>query len=214
MAHFSGDDHLIEAFLRGDDIHTYTAALIFDADPTTITSLQRSQAKAVNFGIIYGQQAFGLAAQLGISRQESARFIAAYFERYPGVARFIEACKVQARESGRAQTLWGRQRFLPDIASSNANLRALAERLAVNTPIQGTGADLIKAAMKEVDRQLRQRGLHARMLLQIHDELLFEVPSSEIETLSALVKEAMEKVETLAVPLVVNVSVGKNWQEC
>jgi DNA polymerase I len=214
MAHFSEDPSLLKAFEEGEDVHASTAARVFGIPLDQVTKEQRHLAKAVNFGILYGQQAFGLARELKVSVKVAATFIEKYFERYPKVKYFLEQSIQRARDEGRATTMIGRERLIPDLTSRNGSLRNAAERLAINTPLQGSAADIIKLAMIEVDRRLSQSGLSARMLLQIHDELFFELPDHEIDQLSALVKEAMEGVMKLKVPLVVDVAVGKNWREC
>lgn len=214
LAHLSEDPLLIEAFKRGDDIHAFTAAQVFNVPIEEVTPEMRHRAKAVNFGIIYGQQAFGLSQGLGIDYREADAFIETYFERYKRVKEFIEICKEGVRKTGRSVTLTGRQRPIPDIHSKNPMIRGAAERLAVNTPLQGTAADLIKIAMIRIDEKLRAHKEKAFMLLQIHDELVFEVPDEDVPRISRLVKEIMEGVYTLKVPLIVDISVGKNWGEC
>ena len=213
LAHFSRDPLLVEAYRRGDDIHTITAAQVFGVPPLMVTPDHRRQAKVVNFGIIYGLSAFGLSQQLGIEPAEAKQFIANYFERYKGVRAFIDKTLEEARRDLKVRTLHGRVRPIPDINSKNANQRGFAERTAVNTPLQGTAADLIKVAMIRIDAALRERGLKSRMTLQVHDELVFEVPENEVETMQSLVREHMEKVHTLAVPLLVEIGVGPNWRD-
>jgi DNA polymerase I len=213
LAHFSEDPLLVEAFNRGDDIHSLTAAQVFGVPPMLIDAEQRRRAKAVNFGIVYGLSAFGLSQQIGIEQREAKKFIDAYFEKYQGVRRFIDQVLEQTRREQRVRTMFGRARPIPDINSKNANTRGFAERTAVNTPLQGTAADIIKLAMIRIDQELRERRLKSRMLLQVHDELLFEVPQPEIETLRELVRESMEKVHLLKVPLVVEIGVGPNWRD-
>lgn len=213
MAHFSGDPLLTKAFLSGGDVHKATAAELFDVHIELVTREQRGAAKTVNFATIYGQGPFSLAAQLGIPQAEAKKFIAAYFEKYAGVRQFIDRILEEARRDGFVRTLFGRIRPLPDINSKNFNLRGFAERTAVNTPLQGTAADLIKLAMIHIDRELRERRLKSRMLLQVHDELVFEAPENEIEPLRELVCDAMEQAHPLKVPLVVDISVGKNWRD-
>jgi DNA polymerase I len=213
LAHFSEDPLLTEAFRRGDDIHTLTAAQVFGVPPLMINAEHRRRAKAVNFGIVYGLSPFGLSQQLGIEQREAKTFIDAYFEKYSGVRKFIDRTLEETRRQQSVKTLFGRSRPIPDINSKNANMRGFAERTAVNTPLQGTAADLIKLAMIRIDRELRSRGLKSRMLLQVHDELLFEVPQAEIETMRALVREKMENVHSLSVPLLVEMGVGPNWRD-
>lgn len=214
LAHFCGDPNLIGAFERGEDIHKHTAALIFQVPLDSVTSQQRYQAKAVNFGILYGQQAYGLSQAIHIHPKEAEAFIHTYFARFPSVKDFLESYKEKARETGKAVTLIGRERAIPEITSRNPQIRAAAERLATNTPIQGSAADLIKIAMLKVDKLLKEKGLESYMVLQIHDELIFEAPDHEIETLQSLVRDAMENVMSLDVPLEVNIAIGKNWKEC
>jgi len=212
VAHYSGDASLIEAFRQGQDIHRRTAAEVAGIDLEEVSEEQRARAKAVNFGIIYGSSAYGLAQQLGIAAAEAQETIDAYFAQYEGVRRFLDETIEQARERGFVRTLLGRRRALPDLASRNRTLRQAAERMATNTVIQGTAADLIKKAMVEVDEALRAEALGARMLLQVHDELVFELPEDEREQLAALVRERMEGVAELAVPLTVEIGVGKSWR--
>ena len=213
LAHFSEDPLLVEAFNRGDDIHSLTAAQVFGVPPMLIDAEQRRRAKAVNFGIVYGLSAFGLSQQIGIEQREAKKFIDAYFEKYQGVRRFIDRVLEQTRRDQRVRTLFGRARPIPDINSKNANTRGFAERTAVNTPLQGTAADLIKLAMIRIDKELRERELKSRMLLQVHDELLFEVPEAEVNTMRELVREEMETVHPLKVPLEVEIGVGPNWRD-
>jgi DNA polymerase-1 len=213
LAHFSKDSLLVEAYRRGDDIHTLTASQVFGVPPLMVTPDHRRQAKVVNFGIVYGLSAFGLSQNLGIEPSEAKQFINAYFERYGGVRAFIDRTLDEARREGKVKTLFGRVRPIPDINSKNANLRGFAERTAVNTPLQGTAADLIKIAMIRIDAALRERGLKSRMTLQVHDELVFEVPEAEIEAMRTLVREQMEEVHPLIVPLLVEIGVGSNWRD-
>jgi DNA polymerase-1 len=213
LAHMSRDPVLIEAFRSGEDIHTRTAAEVFGVPPLMVTPEFRRNAKAVNFGIIYGLSAFGLSAQLGIPREEAERYIRSYFERYAGVKQFIDATIQQVRESGISRTLFGRQRPIPDINSRNPNARGFAERTAVNTPLQGTAADLIKLAMVRIDCELGAGKLRTAMLLQVHDELLFEAPPEEVEAVCRMVKREMESACRLDVPLLVEIGVGDNWRD-
>ena len=214
LAHLSEDETLMKAFQSQEDIHTFTASQIFNLPLEEVTREQRYQAKTVNFGIMYGQQAFGLSQELGIDPKTAARFIQLYFERYHKVKEFIEECKAKARETGKAVTLLGRERFIPEIKSTNGMIRTMAERLAVNTPIQGTQADLIKMAMIEIDKEMVKKNMRAFCILQIHDELLFEVPVEEIEEMKTIVHDAMVHVIQLKVPLIVDIHIGKNWKEC
>ncbi len=213
LARYSKDKLLVEAFQRGDDIHTLTASQVFGLPPLLVTPEHRRAAKVVNFGIVYGLSAFGLSQQLGIEPAEARKFIDAYFEKYAGVRAFIHATLDETRREQKVKTLFGRIRPIPDINSKNATQRGFAERTAVNTPLQGTAADLIKLAMIRIDEEIRKRGLKSRMTLQVHDELVFEVPESEVEAMKPLVREHMEKAHALSVPLVVEIGVGPNWRD-
>jgi len=213
LAHFSKDKLLVEAFRRGDDIHTLTAAQVFGVPPLMVTSDDRRKAKAVNFGIVYGLSPFGLSQQLGIEPSEARKFIDAYFEKYSGVRTFIDATLAKVRRDQNVKTLFGRIRPIPDINSKNATQRGFAERTAVNTPLQGTAADLIKLAMIRIDAEIRERNLKSRMTLQVHDELVFEVPNEEVDAMRSLVREHMEKAYRLDVPLLVEVGMGLNWRD-
>jgi DNA polymerase-1 len=213
LAHFSGDPLLIRAFAEDIDIHTLTASEVFGVPVDTMDKETRNRAKAVNFGIVYGISAFGLAAQLGIPQAEAKAYIDRYFARYQGVRAFIEKTLEQTRRDGSVRTMFGRIRPIPDIESRNPNQRGFAERTAINTPLQGTGADLIKLAMISLDRKLTERKLKTRMVLQVHDELLFEVPREETDEAAALVRAEMEGVVKLKVPLVADLSFGPNWRD-
>ncbi|MHB8217204.1 MAG: DNA polymerase I [Candidatus Sulfotelmatobacter sp.] len=213
LAHFSRDPLLVEAYRRGDDIHTLTASQVFGVPPLMVTPDHRRQAKVVNFGIVYGLSPFGLSQNLGIEPSEAKQFIANYFEKYAGVRAFIDKTLEEARRDLKVKTLHGRIRPIPDINSKNFTQRGFAERTAVNTPLQGTAADLIKVAMIRIDAALEERKLKSRMTLQVHDELVFEVPEKEVETMQSLVREQMEKVHALAVPLLVEMGVGQNWRD-
>ena len=213
MAHLSQDRHLIEAFNSGLDVHKATAAKIFGIDSSEVSAEQRRIAKTANFGIMYGISAFGLSQRLSCSRAEAKQIIDDYFESFPAIRSFIEDTLTAARENGYVETIFGRRRFVPDVNSRNGTVRALAERNAVNAPIQGTSADIIKMAMAGVDRRLSEAGLKSRMVLQIHDELLFDALEEEIDTLKAIVVEEMENVVRLSVPLTVECDYGKNWLE-
>lgn len=213
LAHFSRDPLLVEAYQRGDDIHTLTASQVFGVPPLMVTPDHRRQAKVVNFGIVYGLSPFGLSQQLGIEPGEAKQFIANYFQTYSGVRAFIDKTLEEARRELKVKTLFGRVRPIPDINSKNANQRGFAERTAVNTPLQGTAADLIKIAMIRIDAVLCDRGLKSRMTLQVHDELVFEVPENEVEIMQLVVREHMEQVHDLAVPLLVEMGVGPNWRD-
>jgi DNA polymerase I len=212
LAHFSKDPILCEAFEAGEDIHSRTAAEVFGVMPGLVTGEMRRNAKAVNFGIVYGLSAFGLAQQLGIPRNEADRYIKAYFTRYARVREWLDETVEQVRRDGYTKTLHGRERPIPDINARNGNARGFAERTAVNTPLQGTAADLMKLAMIRIAKIL-ERGWKSRMLLQVHDELVFEAPPQEVVELRAMVEEQMEQVEKLAVPLVADSGVGDNWRD-
>ena len=213
LAHMSEDPLLMEAFRSGEDIHTRTASEVLGIHPLMVTPEARRDAKAVNFGIVYGISPFGLAAQLGISRGEAEKYIRNYFERYQGVRRFIDDTIAEVRKTGVTRTLFGRERPIPDINSRNPNSRGFAERTAVNSPLQGTAADLIKLAMVRIDSALQSGGHRGVMLLQVHDELVFECPPEETEAVSALAKREMAGALELKVPLVVDVGVGENWRD-
>ena len=211
MAHFSQDPHLVEAFRSGKDVHAATAAKIFNVPLEQVTKEQRRQAKTANFGIIYGISAFGLAQQLDCSRSEAKALIDGYFAAFPGVIDYIERQKQLAREQGYAVTLFGRKRYLPDILSHNATVRSFAERNAVNSPIQGTAADIIKMAMVTIHRRLKEEGLRAQMIMQVHDELNFNVPQCEVERVRNIVVSEMQNVVHLTVPLIADCGIGTNW---
>jgi len=213
LAHFSDDTLLLQAYLNDEDIHTLTASEVFGVPAEAVDKETRNRAKAVNFGIVYGISPFGLAAQLGIPQAEARAYIDRYFARYQGVKAFIDKTLAETRAQGSVRTMFGRVRPIPDIESRNPSQRGFAERTAVNTPLQGTAADLIKLAMLSLDRKLAERQLKAKMLLQVHDELLFEVPTGEIVEVKELVRSEMEGVVKLKVPLVVDLSVGPNWRD-
>ncbi len=212
LAHLSADERLAEAFLAGEDIHRRTAAAVLGLKLEDVTSAQRDRAKAVNFGIVYGQTPYGLAQQLGISPEEAADFISKYFEQYQGVQRYIENCLSEARDSGVTRTLFGRIRQHPEINSRNGMRRGMAERTAINSPIQGTAADIIKLAMIRISEELRRQKLRTRMVLQVHDELIFEVPEDEI-AIRHTIRDLMQNVVQLNVPLTVDVKQGKTWEQ-
>ena len=213
MAHFSQDPHMVEAFRSGQDVHAATAAKIFGVSIEDVTKDQRRQAKTANFGIIYGISAFGLAQQLDCSRSEAKALIDGYFAAFPGVIDYIERQKELARQQGYAVTLFGRKRYLPDIVSHNATVRSFAERNAVNSPIQGTAADIIKMAMVGISNRLKAEGLQAKMIMQVHDELNFNVPVNEVDRVKEIVVSEMQNVVHLTVPLIADCGVGKNWLE-
>ena len=212
-AALSQDSGLVDAFVQGMDIHTATAAKVFQVPPEDVDRDMRSKAKAVNFGILYGQGAFGLAQNLGIPRREAKEIIDAYFEQFAALKAFTAQCVDEVRDKGYAETVLGRRRYLPDIQSNNATVRAFAERNAVNAPIQGSAADVIKVAMVKIDAALKAKGLRTKMIMQVHDELVFDVPESEISDLKALIGPAMTEAVALSVPLAVDMSAGKDWLE-
>ena len=214
LAHMSGDETMIEAFREGQDIHARTASEVYGVPLEQVTHEMRSASKAVNFGIVYGISDFTLAKNISVSRKEAREFIERYFERYPGVKRYMDAEVAEGREKGYVTTLMGRRRYLPELASANFNLRSFGERCAMNSPIQGTAADIIKLAMIRVADALRKGGYKARLILQVHDELIVEAPEDEQERVRALLKDCMEGVAALAVPLKTDISVGRDWREC
>ena len=213
MAHFSGDAALVEAFRTGQDVHARTASEIFDVPLAEVTPTLRSRAKAVNFGLIYGISGFGLARNTGVSPQEAREFISRYFAKYPGVKRFMDSAAQDGQNNGYAITLMGRRRYLPELSSPKSAIREFGKRAAMNTPVQGTAADIIKLAMVRVDQALRRENLRSRLILQVHDELLLECPPEEAERAARLLKECMEQVIELAVPLLAEVHQGANWAE-
>jgi DNA polymerase-1 len=214
MAHFSGDEAFVTAFTRGIDVHKQTASVIFDVPVDDVTAGMRGQAKTVNFATLYGQGPFSLARQLGISRDEARAFIDTYFERFQGVRHFLDAQVEMAKEQGYVETLMGRRRYVPELTSGNWSVRQFGERVAQNTPIQGTAADLMKKAMIDVQAELDAIATGAMMLLQVHDELLLEVPEGEVDRVRDIVVAKMEGAVELDVPLVAEWGVGKNWYEC
>jgi len=214
LAHISGDEHMREAFMEGQDIHTSTAMRVFGVEkPENVTSNLRRQAKAVNFGVVYGISDYGLSQNLNITRRAAQEFIDKYFDKYPGVKKFMEEIVKEAKETGYVETLFHRRRYLPDIDNRNFNLRSFAERTAINSPIQGTAADIIKVAMVQMEKVLEEKGLEAKMLLQVHDELIFECPAEEIPILEKLVPEVMEHAVSLSVPMKVDSNYGDSWYE-
>ena len=213
MAHLSCDAHLVDAFRHGVDVHAATASKIFGIPLDEVTADQRRIAKTANFGIMYGISSFGLSQRLRCSRAEAKKIIDDYFTSFPSIRSFIDDTVAMARESGYVETLFGRRRYIADINSRNATVRALAERNAVNAPIQGTSADIIKLAMVAIDRRMQAEGFRSAMVLQIHDELLFEVVPDELESLTALVVKEMENVIKLSIPLTVECNHGTNWLE-
>ena len=214
LAHISGDKHLIEAFRHGADIHTSTAMRVFGIEkPEDVTPNDRRNAKAVNFGVVYGISDFGLANNLGISRKEAKSYIDTYFERYPRIKNYMENVVREARDKGYVETLFHRRREIPDINSRNFNVRGFAERTAINSPIQGSAADILKIAMIRLDQALRDGRFKSRMLLQVHDEIVLEVPANELTAIKTLVKEIMESAIELSVPLKADESAGETWYE-
>jgi DNA polymerase-1 len=213
MAHLSGDEGLVQAFARGEDIHRATAAEVFMVDPQAVTPDQRRSAKAINFGLIYGMSAFGLAKQLGIERAQAQQYVDLYFQRYPGVRSYMEQTRERAREQGYVETLFGRRLYLPDIKARNAQRRQAAERTAINAPMQGSAADIIKRAMLRVHRWSQQQPYTARMIMQVHDELVFEIADSRLDDAAGRIRTDMESAAELRVPLVVDIGTGANWDE-
>jgi len=210
----SQDRALLDAFHRGQDVHARTAAAVYGIALDEVTKEQRAIAKTVNFGLIYGQSAFGLAQQTGLDFDEAERFIDTYFENYPGVKRWLDGTRTRAHAEGYVETLLGRRRYFPELQGTRrayAGQRAAAERQAINAPIQGTAADILKIAMIRLDRRLDDLGLRARMVLQVHDEVVLEVPREELSAVSSLVREVMEGAYALSVPLKVDMEVGENW---
>ena len=213
MAHLSSDETLVNAFKQGKDIHSATAAEIFQVDSSQVDSEQRRRAKAINFGLIYGMSAFGLAKQLDIGRHEAQEYIDIYFHRYPGVKQYMDEIRELAKEQGYVETVFGRRLYLPDINSKNGQLRKYAERTAINAPMQGTAADIIKLAMIDVWSWMNSEAADARMIMQVHDELVFEIPDRQVNAYSQQLKSIMEDAADLAVPLIADVGIGNNWDE-
>jgi DNA polymerase-1 len=211
LAHLSRDPAFIEAFRQGGDIHRQTAAIIFDVAVEDVTPEMRARAKTINFATIYGQGPFSLARQLGISQEEAKEFIRLYFTRFSEVRRFLDETVEQAKDLGYVETLFGRRRYIPELKDPNYNVRAFGERTAMNSPMQGSAADLIKVAMINLSAALETEGLQSAMLLQVHDELVLESPESEVELVCEAVRREMEGAAELDVPLVVDVGVGSNW---
>ena len=211
LAHMSGDDRLIGAYRSAQDIHAITASEVFHIPLDQVTPLQRRNAKAVNFGIVYGISAFGLSEDLSISRKEAVEYINKYFETYPGVKTFLDGLVTQGKEQGYVTTLYGRRRPIPELKSANFMQRQFGERVAMNSPIQGTAADVMKIAMIRVDRELKKRNMKSRIVLQIHDELLVETERSEVEAVKALLEEQMKGAADLKVALEVDAKVGDSW---
>jgi DNA polymerase-1 len=212
MAHISGDEAMLRAFAQGEDIHRATAAEIFGVAPEDVESEQRRYAKVINFGLIYGMSAFGLAQNLGIERGAASNYIERYFQRFAGVKQYMDETRLQAKARGYVETVFGRRLWLPEINSPNGPRRAGAERAAINAPMQGTAADLIKLAMIAVQDWIEQENLATRMIMQVHDELVLDVPEAELELVKQKLPELMAGVATLKVPLVAETGVGKNWE--
>ena len=213
LAHCSGDAHLIQEYREAQDIHRMTASQVFKTPFDEVTDLQRRNAKAVNFGIVYGISSFGLSQDLSITRKEASQYIESYFETYPGIKKFLDDSVTHAKEEGYAVTLFGRRRPIPELKSSNFMQRNFGERVAMNAPIQGTAADIMKIAMIGVNRELKEKQMKSRMILQVHDELLIETHPDEIETVKEILKRQMETAASLDVPLIADMQVGKNWYE-
>jgi DNA polymerase-1 len=213
LAHFSRDPALLAAFAGDEDIHTATASAVFGVPSDQVSKDMRRVAKTINFGVAYGVSGYGLAQNTGLPQAEATRLIEEYFERYPGIKRYVEETRRQAHRDGYVSTLLGRRRYLPELKAQNRALVGAGERMAINMPIQGTAADIIKIAMVRLHRELAGRGMRSRMILQVHDELVFEAEPSELETLKPLVKQMMEGALPMAVPVKVDLKVGKNWDE-
>ena len=213
MAHLSADTGLLKAFSEGQDVHRATAAEVFGVAPDQVTNDLRRSAKAINFGLIYGMSSFGLAQQLGLSRSQAQSYIDLYFTRYPGVKNYMDSIREQAREQGYVETLFGRRLYLPEIKSRNAARRQYAERTAINAPMQGTAADIIKRAMISTDQWLQQDKPAAKMIMQVHDELVFEVAEAQVEHCAGTIRAIMCSAADLDVPLIVDIGTGSNWDE-
>ena len=214
LAHMSGDAAMTEAFLSGEDIHTVTASQVFGVPLDAVTPELRKRAKAVNFGIVYGIGDFSLAADIGVTKREAKAYIESYLEKYSGIREFMSGAKEQARREGYVMTLYGRRRYIPEISSPRAPLRAFGERVAMNSPIQGTAADIIKIAMINTSRALREAGLDARLILQVHDELIVECAEHDKEQAAKILRDCMENAAKLTVPLTVDLHWGRSWEEC
>jgi DNA polymerase-1 len=213
LAHLSHDQRLVDAFKHDEDVHSATASQLFAVDSSQVTADMRRVAKTVNFGVIYGMSDYGLERATELSREEATRFIASYFEKYPGVLQYLDSTKKHARDTGYVQTLLGRRRSIPEINSPNRQIREAAERMAINMPVQGTSADIIKVAMINLYREMGERRVKTKMLLQVHDELLFEVPMDELEEMRRLVPDIMSSALELDIPVKVDVHSGQNWEE-
>ena len=213
MAHLSQDKGLLDAFSRGEDVHKATAAEVFDVSVDDVSADQRRKAKAINFGLIYGMSAFGLAKQINVERYEAQDYIDRYFERYPGVLDYMGRTRQQAHQDGYVETIFGRRLYLPDINARNKMLQQAAERTAINAPMQGTAADIIKKAMLNVDAWLADSSVDATMIMQVHDELIVEVATEQTETVAEILVEKMMSAVSLDVPLLVEAGIGNNWDE-
>jgi DNA polymerase-1 len=213
LAHITNDTNMIDAFLNNEDIHTSTASKVFGVSKNEVTSLLRSRAKAVNFGIVYGIGDFSLSKDLGITKKEAGKYIDEYLEKYPQVKEYMTNIKKEAKEKGFVTTIFNRRRYIPEIKSKNFNIRSFGERVALNTPIQGSAADIIKIAMVNVYRELNKRNLKSRLILQVHDELIVEVHKDEIDQVKKIVEESMKNAASLRVPLDIEMNIGKNWYE-
>jgi DNA polymerase-1 len=213
LAHISGDELLVDAFKNDEDIHSRVAQEVFRVDADGVTPAMRRTAKVINFGIVYGISGFGLSKELGVGPREAQLYIDAYFERHRGIKAYIDNTVAEAREKGFVRTLFGRIRYIPELSNADINVRQFGERTAMNTPIQGTAADIIKMAMVNIHRKIRERGSQTRLIMQIHDELVFEVPEPEVAEMEALIKHEMEHVCPLLVPLKVSIGKGRNWAE-
>ena len=211
LAHLSQDENLLQAFREDKDIHAATAAQLFNVDITRVTPEMRRLAKTVNFGVIYGMSEFGLEQATELTREEAGKFITAYFEKYPGVMRYLEDTREQARKLGYVQTILGHRRYIPEVNSPNRIVREAAERMAINMPVQGSSSDIIKVAMINLYRELQERGLKSKMILQVHDELIFEVPEEEAPLMTNLIRDRMSTAIRLSVPVKVDIKSGPNW---
>ena len=214
LAHIARDRVMTDAFISGEDIHTVTASQVFNVPVSEVTGEMRKRAKAVNFGIVYGIGEFSLAQDIGVSRKEAGEYIKSYFEKYEGIAAYLSAAVEAAKTFGYVETIFGRRRYIPELTSGKAMLRAFGERVAMNSPIQGSSADIIKLAMINVHRALKKERLDARLILQVHDELIVEASTGDAEEAAAILKREMENVASLTVPLTVELQTGKSWYDC
>lgn len=214
LAHIAEDEHMIQAFKEGQDIHKQAASKVFKTPIDEVTKEQRSNAKAVNFGIVYGISDFGLGEQLGISRKKAKEYITEYLEQYSGIKSFMENITEQATEKGYVETLFHRRRYIPELKSNNYMVRQFGSRAAMNTPIQGTAADIMKIAMINVHKEIQERGLKSKIVLQVHDEMMIEALQEEKEEIKQILKQKMEQAASLKVPLIADISEANNWYEC